>query len=411
MKEYKKLGIYGGTFNPVHCGHVSAAMRFYDEIGLDCLIIMPALIPPHKSSEAESPTDRLEMLRLAFADCGRNVVISDYEISRGGTSYTYLTLEHFAGLSDSIYLLCGTDMFLTLDSWREPDTIFRLCTPVIVRRENDSPEDEIAEAAGKYRKKYGVNCLSVSGEPLEISSTGIRKMLEEDDLTPGLLPEKVFDFIRFKGLYGVTGKLKHGSEVIRSELSLRHDEKRIPHILGVEKEMRRLASIYCLGEYDTELGAIAALLHDVTKKETVGWHVDFLLAHGIEPDLDTLSSPKTLHQLTGSILAGELYPTYVKEPVRRAISVHTTGSDDMTLLDKLLFIADFTEETRTFDSCVALRSYFEKQLRTGDKYTALDKTMLRAYRIIIKELREDNKPIHKKTLAAYRAALKGRKNG
>lgn len=410
MGGYGKLGLYGGTFDPVHSGHVTAALRFYDELGLDRLIIMPALIPPHKASDAESPEDRLEMLRLAFSDCGRNIIVSDYEISRGGTSYTYLTLEHLAPQCDSLFLLCGTDMFLTLDNWVKPEIIFKLCTPVIVRRESHSPEDEIKAAERLYREKYGVECLSITGEPLEVSSTEIREKLINDGCVANLLPEKVDSYIKTKGLYRVTDRLKRGADIIRYELGKYCDEKRVPHVLGVEKEMRKLSSIYEIGEYDTELGGIAALLHDITKKQSVEWHVNFLVKHGIAPDADTVASPKTLHQLTGSILAGELYPSYAPEKVCKAISVHTTGSPDMTLFDKLLFLADFIEETRTFDSCVKLRRYFYSRLQKDGKDAALDKTMLKAYRIMLKELKEENKPIHPKTLAAYNAALKGKRN-
>ncbi len=410
-REYGRLGIYGGTFDPVHAGHIRAAERFYDELGLDTLLIMPALIPPHKDSDAESAESRIEMLKIAFEDGTRDIRVSDYEISRGGTSYTYLTLEHFAPLCEMLYLLCGTDMFLTLESWRRPDVIFRLCTPVLVRRENEAPETDISHAMTEYHEKYGRECLSLGGKAFEVSSTSVRRSLLESGDAPGLIPEKIGEYIRAKGLYHVTDRLVSGCDLIRSEAGLHHDEKRLGHVFGVEREIRRLSGIYDIGAYDTELCAIAALLHDVTKKESVAWHTEYLRSHGTEPDEDTVLSPKTFHQLTGSIMAKELYPRLVNSKVARAISLHTTGSPDMTLFDKLLFLADFIEDTRTFGSCVELREFFEKTLSSTDRETALDRTMLRAYCIMLSELIDEKKHIHRKTVAAYNAALKGEQNG
>jgi nicotinate-nucleotide adenylyltransferase len=112
----KKLGIYGGTFNPIHNGHIKAAEAFYDTVGLDELLIMPTFVSPHKEMmKGDDPSYRLEMTSLAFDGNVRNITVSDYEISKGGKSYTYLTLEHFSSSDTELFFLMGTDMFLCLD--------------------------------------------------------------------------------------------------------------------------------------------------------------------------------------------------------------------------------------------------------------------------------------------------------
>ena len=122
MKK-SKLGIYGGTFNPPHNGHIYAAEKFIEACNLDKLLIMPALIPPHKQVNDDSPYARLEMTKLAFSNSKyypEKLSVSDYEITSKQISYTYKTLEHFANDETELYFLCGTDMFISLGSWKNP---------------------------------------------------------------------------------------------------------------------------------------------------------------------------------------------------------------------------------------------------------------------------------------------------
>ena len=117
-----RIGIYGGTFSPPHNGHLAAARAFMEQMWLDILYVIPAAIPPHKQmAEPVSAADRLEMCRRAFAGM-EGVYVSDMEIRRGGKSYTVDTLRELSGDDRRLFLLCGTDMVLTLDEWR-PKTL------------------------------------------------------------------------------------------------------------------------------------------------------------------------------------------------------------------------------------------------------------------------------------------------
>ncbi len=200
-----ELAIYGGTFAPVHNGHVHAANTFYDFVKPDKLLIMPTLIPPHKQIDfADDPNIRYEMLKLAFSDhpdFGEKIFISDYELNAPPPSYTVYTLRHFASPDTKITFLCGTDMFLTLHRWYLPDEIMKLCRIAFMRRANETEETE-AEIEKQYenlRNNYGAEIITLPGMPIEISSSDIRN--GDDRLRKKYLPKKVFDFITEKKLY------------------------------------------------------------------------------------------------------------------------------------------------------------------------------------------------------------------
>jgi nicotinate-nucleotide adenylyltransferase len=197
-----RVGIYGGTFAPVHNGHVRAAKAFMEQMKLDYLIIIPAYLPPHKQiDESDDPMYRLRMCELAFGDID-GVVISDCEIKRGGKSYTYDTLKELTRPDTRLFLLCGTDMVLTFDTWYRFEDIFKMCYPVYVRRENDPIIGEkIVKKIGEYYEKYGVMFRKILTDPIELSSTDIRHAVSDGKDISGLVPPAVADFIRANGLY------------------------------------------------------------------------------------------------------------------------------------------------------------------------------------------------------------------
>ena len=199
-----RIGIYGGTFSPVHSGHLLAARQFAQGMELDKLLIIPAAQPPHKEMQTSvSAQDRLEMCRLAFSDV-ENVEISDIEISRGGKSYTVDTVTALREKypDDELFLLVGTDMILTFDLWYRYTDILSLCTPVYVRRETDAEMNtKISEKISFLEKQTDTKIRHIKIDPVEISSSELRRMLFAGEDTGELIPEKVKDFIFEKGLY------------------------------------------------------------------------------------------------------------------------------------------------------------------------------------------------------------------
>ncbi len=196
-----KLGIYGGTFSPPHKGHIEAALAFCTQMKLDKLLIIPANLPPHKEIfDNTSAGDRISMCKLAFSSI-ENAEISDIEIKRGGKSYTYLTLEELSKDGDELYLLCGTDMILTFDLWKNFARIFELAIICYARRECDEQIGyEIDEKVSEYRKKYGARIVKIEHKVVEISSTEIRSAIANGDAT-ALLDEQTIGYIENGGLY------------------------------------------------------------------------------------------------------------------------------------------------------------------------------------------------------------------
>lgn len=201
MSEVERLGIFGGTFDPPHSGHIYAARTFLDQLELDRLLIMPACIPPHKKiSATDDPKVRLEMVNAAFGELSEKVTVSDYEIKKSGVSYTVDTLEHFTKQGRTLFLLCGTDMFLSLDTWRSPERIFDLVDIVCIPR-NDSAFDEVGQKAKEYKSRFNAKCHILNAPPLEISSTELRDQIAQGSMMDEYIPERVRIIIERENLY------------------------------------------------------------------------------------------------------------------------------------------------------------------------------------------------------------------
>ncbi len=197
-----RVGIYGGTFSPVHNGHVAAAKAFMEQMWLDILYVIPTGVTPHKTMKGDATAaDRLKMCRLAFAGM-EGVIVSDLEMRREGKSYTVDTLRQLYDPDGRLFLLMGTDMLLTLDKWREPEEIFRLCYPVYIRREEDGALDAaIVEKIKTYQEKYGKVVRRIVAPAIEISSTDVRAAVAEGFPIEGAVPSSVAAYIRDRGLY------------------------------------------------------------------------------------------------------------------------------------------------------------------------------------------------------------------
>ena len=197
-----RIGIYGGAFAPIHIGHVEAAKAFMAQMWLDVLFVIPTGTSPHKQMSAgATDADRLEMCRRAFEGV-EGVIVSDLEIRRQGKSYTVDTLRELSGEDRRLFMLCGTDMILTLDTWKDPDEIFRLSYPVYIRRESDEALDEkLIEKVTGYRNKYGKNVVRINAPAIEVSSSSVREKLSRGESVEGLVPPSVAQYIKEKGLY------------------------------------------------------------------------------------------------------------------------------------------------------------------------------------------------------------------
>ena len=196
-----RTGIFGGTFSPIHAGHIKAAKAFLSELSLDVLYVIPDRIPPHKQiTGKDDPWLRLEMVKKAF-EGEEKIVVSDVELRREGKSYTVETLPEFTG-NGELFMLIGTDMFLSFDRWYRFRDIFEMCTLVLMVRE--SRESGLRAEIDKKKALYesmGAKVCELTAEPFPISSTELRALIASGEDTGEYIPAPVLDFIKEKGLY------------------------------------------------------------------------------------------------------------------------------------------------------------------------------------------------------------------
>lgn len=198
----ERIGIFGGTFNPPHIGHLHAVDQAIQGLELDRVFVIPAATPPHKRLPQGTPSaeDRFEMTRQAFSSM-QCVEVLDIERRRGGMSYTAETLRDIREIfpEAELWLLVGTDMFMSLHTWRAPEEIVASCGIGVLSRAQDSPE-VLYRQAEFLTERYGAVCRFIKNKVLELSSTEIRENLRTGGEDPRI-PEAAMAFIRNRRLY------------------------------------------------------------------------------------------------------------------------------------------------------------------------------------------------------------------
>ena len=348
-----KIGIYGGTFNPVHTGHIHAAKQAAEILGLDKLIMIPDRIAPHKEIPAGSPTpqQRLEMLTLAVAG-EEKIEVSDIELKREGKSYTYLTVEALREEypDAEIFLLMGTDMFLSFHTWMNPDQITAQATLAVMYRGEKGEEAKI-EARKQEMEAAGVKVALIKNDTINISSTQLRRLIAFR-CAGEFLPAGVGDYIRRNGLYDSAADWKNlPMEVLEPIVIRLLNPNRVAHVLGCRDTAVELAKHWGA---EVDDAARAGILHDITKALDGPLQLTLCREYGTILDEFGYKYPKTLHALTGSLVAERIFGE--NEAVVSAICHHTTGKADMTLLEKIIYVADYMEPCRNFPGVEELRA-------------------------------------------------------
>ena len=397
-----KIGVYGGAFNPPHLGHITAARAVFELLKLDKLLIIPTGRPPHKTLPpgTPAPDQRLELSRLAAEQTGLGdrIEVSDMELRREGNSYTADTLARLKEQypEDELWLLMGADMFLTLQSWREPERILSLVGIAAFGRSEADTEALFSVQRDYLYRAYPqarIFTLSVPGV-VDVSSSELREKLVRGE-GGGLLAPAVYGYILREKLYGTAEDLKHlPLERLRPVALSCLNHRRIPHVLGTEQEAIHLAERWGA---DVNKARRAALLHDCTKK--LNLPEQLAVAERFHVPLDEMERReiKLLHAKTGAGIAEAVFGT--DGEMTNAIRWHTTGRGGMTLLEKIIYLADYIEPTRDFPGVEELRRRC---------YEDLDAGLLLGLEMTIREMEERNAPIHPKTLEA-RDALKGQR--
>ena len=373
-----KIGIFGGSFDPVHREHVHFVRAAIDCLRLDKVFVMPAHNPPHKPYRVLAPdTDRLETCRLAFS-CLPEVEISDYEILQGGTSYTYLTCRHFRERfpDAEIFFLVGTDMLRNFPTWRQPQSIVNDVTLAVCGRCDEDGWWEREQQA--FVEKFGKPFVRVDYNGEDVSSTKIRVLAGAGMRLTDFLDEKTAAYIEEKGLY----KIKNADKALALE-----KPERQAHSIRVAN----LAAARALQLKIPEKQAIAAaLFHDCAKN----LHPDSPYLQGFVPPGEWGDISKTVwHQFAGAYLAEQEFGVQ-DEDILNAIRYHTSARPNMSELEKLIFLADMLEEARNYKGVDILRELFWQE-------DGLDACLERALYETLLFLQEKQADIYPLTLNAY----------
>lgn len=389
-----KIGIFGGTFNPPHLGHLAAARAAIDALELDRLYLVPAAIPPHKElpEGTPAPEHRLAMTaKLAGALLLPNVAeVSPMELERPGKSYTADTLEqlHKQIPGAELWLLIGRDMFLTLDQWyHAADVMAQAGICAFGRSVEDSQEDfaPYLEFLEESFPDAQVEIIDVPGL-VDISSTRLRELLAKGEGAEYLHPS-VYGYILMNRLYGTHADLKHlDIPELRACSYSMVLEKRVRHIRGTEEEAVRLARRWGA---DETMARRAGILHDCTKYLELEEQLELCEKYGVELDELEHQAVKLLHSKTGACIAKHVFGE--PEEVYQAIFWHTTAKADMTTLEKILYVADYMEPNRTFEGVERLREL---------AYRDLDAALLLGVETTVQEMKDRRRPVHTNTLQA-----------
>ena len=348
----ERIGIYGGSFNPPHPGHLRLAQYALKTLELDRVLMIPTRIAPHKAMppDTPSPEQRLEMLRLMLQE-EEGIEASDLELKREGLSYTYETVDELRAMypQAELFLLLGSDMLESFHKWKESARILKQVMLAAFSRGGKGEKQILSEAKDRLMAQ-GARVTVLDNPVTELSSTDVRRMLIFQCAKPLLTPA-VHDYILKCGLYGTARDYRKlpTQELERVVVSLLK-ESRVKHVLGCAQTCAELAALYGADETDA---LRAGLLHDITKALDGDLQLTLCREYGMILDTFSRQNPKTLHALTGSLVAQRIF--WEKREVVDAICSHTTGKADMNLLEKILYVADYMEPNRDFPGVEALR--------------------------------------------------------
>ncbi|MBP3651967.1 MAG: nicotinate-nucleotide adenylyltransferase [Clostridia bacterium] len=330
-----RVGIMGGTLDPVHNGHIQVAKAALDQLGLDSVMLLPAGDPPHKSNPI-SKQDRLEMVRLAAGEV-KGLFPSDIEINRKGTTYTVDTLRQLHRENPSVewYYLIGADTLDVLDTWRSFKEVAKLCIFAVTGR---ADADASRAKAKALQDEYGAQFVLLNFSGPDISSSEVRKRVAEGLEIDTIVPTSVCKYIKDHGLYISNRSKDEILEHLRKNLK----PARMKHTMGVAETAVRLAERFGIDPVRAEF---AALLHDCAKYMPLEEMQSLVKKYIPDTDELELEAVSVLHAPAGAVYAAQEFG--IRDPeILSAIRKHTLGDVSMSPLEALIYTADFIEPGR-----------------------------------------------------------------
>lgn len=340
------IAIFGGSFNPVHKEHVNIVAAAIRALSLDKVFIVPANATPKKEVAPVSAKDKLNMCRLAFADIER-AEVSDFEISNGGVSYSYITCEEFAKRfkGDKLCFIVGADMLKSFPNWKNTRRILNCVTLAACARERG---ESLKDALAVFKAAFDDEVKLFGYVGAAVSSSRVRALAALGADISAYVPEAVAQYIKENNLY------------------IRGDLIKVGNYLTPERWRHTVRVAVCAVEncrragVDERSAITAAALHDCAKYLTEN-----------SPELSGFNFPEdvppaVIHQYSGAYVAEKIFG--VTDPaVLEAIRFHASGKEDMSALGKLIYLADMLEEGRSFDGVEKLRRIFSEDIGAGLK--------------------------------------------
>ena len=344
-----KIGIFGGTFDPVHNGHVALAKSAIEQVPLDKLIVVPARMQPFKvQQEVTSGDHRINMLKRAFQDVPE-AEVSSYELEKTGISYTVDTMNYFQKKypQDFLCFVMGSDAFLRILDWKNSEFLLRQYAFVIGGRPGYKDTD-LHEVANKVKEKYGSELIFLNNNLIEQGSTQIRNTVENKIDLSDCVPEDVEEYIISQGLYL--------NEDIREYIQRNYSEKRKEHTLRVEAIAVKLGQAF---GGDINKIRTAALFHDLCRGMEINKLNQYVQDFGLANKY--LDNPNLAHAKIGAIFMTKDFGINDQDIIN-AVSYHTTGRKGMSLLEKIIYLADAIEPGRDYPGVDELREIAFKDL-------------------------------------------------
>lgn len=338
-----KIGILGGTFDPIHNAHIDIANIALKQFGLDKVQIMPSPNPPHKDkNKITSNFHRINMIKIAINGL-ENIEYSDFEINKNSITYTADTLHMLTELhpENNYYFIVGSDSIASFMSWYRPDVILKYATLIAVKRDDESSDimnQKITEIEEKYQTKIEI----INMKSQSISSSYIRT--HNFEAFQNMVPERVAKYIKDNGLYnGQNKNLAWPLSKILDDLQKNLNSSRFSHTLGVAETAKEMAEIFNVNPNQAYL---AGVLHDCAKNISNEELIEICSKNNISISKFEADAPYLLHGKVGAYIAETKYGI-TDQDVLSAITWHTTGHENMTELEKIIFSADYIEPGRT----------------------------------------------------------------
>ena len=350
FKDCKSIAIMGGTFDPIHNGHLVTAEAVRHRFKVDRVVFMPAGQPAHKANKKVTHNEHRYLMTVLATMRNENFEVSRIEIDRPGATYTIDTIEELKKICRPdvrLYFITGADAIHQIMTWKQPERLLTLCDFVAVTRPGYE-QAKLFEDIGEIREKYASRIHYMEVPALAISSSDIREREQKGEPIKYLVPQEVEDYIHKFGLYrdDTTEEVKFmlSIETMQEKLQSAISVKRYIHTLGVADEAVKLAEIYGTAQ-DQQKARVAGLLHDCAKDYPESMRQRFCKEYKVKTDEIMNKQTDLIHPFLGAEVAKREYQV-MDEDVLNAIRYHTTGSPNMSLLEKIIFIADYIEPNR-----------------------------------------------------------------